>query len=89
MSLKNVAQMLYRRFSSGTTSLKNGGGTETKNTLIRDDKLRSACERLSRLLRKQISSGMNAMLSFISLYFLLLSTLSSSVGGLSSKFTHV
>ncbi|KAI3892499.1 hypothetical protein MKW92_021972 [Papaver armeniacum] len=49
MALKNVAKLLSQRwFSSGTTSgvIKNGGGIETKNTLIRDDRLRSMCERL-------------------------------------------
>ncbi|KAI3976530.1 hypothetical protein MKX01_008388 [Papaver californicum] len=55
--------MLYWRFSSGTTSLKNGGGSETKNTLIRDDKLRSACERLEQPAEeaKQLRDECNAI----------------------------
>ncbi|KAI3926536.1 hypothetical protein MKX01_011432 [Papaver californicum] len=43
MALKNVAKMLFRRFSSGTRSV---GGIETNNIVIRDDKLRSVYVRL-------------------------------------------
>ncbi|KAI3989669.1 hypothetical protein MKX01_036278 [Papaver californicum] len=53
MALKNVAQMLFQRFSSGSRSIASkNGGIETKHTVVRDDKLRSVCERLAQATEK-------------------------------------
>ncbi|KAI3977964.1 hypothetical protein MKX01_032341 [Papaver californicum] len=60
MALKNVAKMLFRRFSSGTRSV---GGIETNNIVIRDDKLRSVYVRLEKINEKanQLADECNAI----------------------------
>ncbi|KAI3838167.1 hypothetical protein MKW92_031383 [Papaver armeniacum] len=63
MALKNVANMLSRRFSSGTASV---GGIETKyagSKNIRDDKLRNLCVRLEQAAEKakQLNDECNAI----------------------------
>ncbi|KAI3858998.1 hypothetical protein MKW92_031248, partial [Papaver armeniacum] len=60
MALKNVANMLSRRFSSGTASV---GGIETKYAVIRDDKLRNLCVRLEQAAEKakQLNDECNAI----------------------------
>ncbi|RZC82627.1 hypothetical protein C5167_045413 [Papaver somniferum] len=51
MALKNVAKMLSRRYSSGTTSVvTKNGGFETKH--IRDDRVRRIAERLEQATEK-------------------------------------
>ncbi|RZC77911.1 hypothetical protein C5167_002095 [Papaver somniferum] len=51
MALKNVANMLSRRFSSGTTGVvTKNGGIETKD--IRDDRVRSIAIRLEQAIEK-------------------------------------
>ncbi|KAI3927491.1 hypothetical protein MKW92_026492 [Papaver armeniacum] len=60
MALKNVANMLSRRFSSGTASV---GGIETKYAVIRDDRLRNLCVRLEQAAEKakQLNDECNAI----------------------------